>query len=99
MLLQALYRGLIAHLDVSRCTSGGEVKRFITAARRPAVVLIGDDDDTPSGPAGFKTAQRLLAWAHHVVIHGAGGDPEHYRAAVIAAQVTDASSWSSARRR
>lgn len=86
--LQALYRGLIAHLDVNRATSSGEVKRFIAGVRLPAVVLVGDDDDAPTGPAGFKPAQRLLAWAHHVVIHGAAGDPEHYRAAVIAAQVT-----------
>jgi len=87
-LLQGLYHGMIAFLDVSRETSSGTVKRFISGIVLPAVVVIGDDDDLPSGPDGFAPAQRLLKWAHQVVIHGAGGEAEHYRAAVLAAQIT-----------
>jgi len=86
--LRALYEGRIAHLDVARGTSNNKVKHFIAAACRPELVIIGDDDDLPSGPDGFATAPRLLKWARQIVLHGAGGEASHYEQAVLAAQIT-----------
>lgn len=86
--LRALYQGRIAHLGVARNTSNGAIKRFIAGACLPALILVGDDDDFPSGPGGFSTAQRLLRWAYQVVVHGAGAEVSHYEAAVLAAEIT-----------
>lgn len=86
-LLRALYNGQIAHLEIQREGCAGKLKRFLATVRRPALVLIGDDDDHATGPAGWPTAERLLRWARQVVVHGAGAEPAHYEAAVLATQI------------
>ena len=63
--------------------------KTITPAQ-PAVVLIGDDPgpEAPSiGPEGWVLAKRLRGWPQAVIVHGAAGQPEHYREAVFAALV------------
>ena len=60
----------------------GRLKR----AQLPVLVLIEDDDHAASGPAGFPAAQRVLRWAHAVILHAAGGDAAHYEAAVEIAE-------------
>lgn len=52
---------------------------------RPTIVLIGDDDDTPTGPTGWRCAGRVRAWGRFGLVHAAGGKPEHYRDAVLVA--------------
>ena len=86
-LLRAVYAGRIGMWEPERGGSRGACKRFVASCRVPAVVIIGDDDDTPSGPASWPTAQRLLAWASQVIVHGAGADPADYEGIAAAAEV------------
>lgn len=57
---------------------------------RPVVVLIVDDPDIGEGvalgPDQWPLARRLAYWARMVIVHGAEGEAQHYRAAVEAAE-------------
>ncbi len=78
-LLQALYRGQIAHLEVHRTSSARLFKQWAAMSRLPALALLGDDDyATPDGPDTWFLAPRVLRWARFIVIHGGAGRPEHY---------------------
>jgi hypothetical protein len=56
--------------------------------RAPTVVLLcGDACDGRHTPAHFPQAVRWLRWACAIMLHGTGGKPEHYVAAVTAAQM------------
>lgn len=82
-IMQALYHGRIAHLEVQRTGSNGLMKRWMAAVAMPALLLIGDDDHaSPDGPATWPIAERALRWARFVLLHGAGGLAEHYHYAV-----------------
>ena len=63
--------------------------RRIKTMDRPALVLLGDDDDTPSGPAGWPQAERLFRWCRFCVLHATGADPVHYARAAEAALLHD----------
>ena len=52
---------------------------------RPLVVVVGDDDYRPAGPATWACADKLRTWAAFAIIHGTGGRPEHYAMAGAAA--------------
>jgi hypothetical protein len=63
----------------------GQIKHL----RRPTVVLVGDDPGGPfglGGPEAWQCTSKLSRWLRAVIIHGAGGEPEHYAAAVRAAR-------------
>jgi hypothetical protein len=64
--------------------SVGRLKRM----GRPVIFVIGDDDYLSTGPGGWASVDRLMAWAAHIIIHGAAGYVEHYAAIALAAQVT-----------
>lgn len=52
----------------------------------PAIVLLTDDDDaTRLGPDGWPHAARILRWARGAMLHGTGGQPGHYKLAVLGA--------------
>lgn len=53
----------------------------------PMVVLVGDDPGAglARGPLAWKAAERLRRWCRWSMVHGAGGEPGHYAAAVDAA--------------
>jgi hypothetical protein len=54
---------------------------------RPAVALIGDDDGLLRGAAAWRGyAFRIARWASHILLHAAGAEPEHYHAAIAAAE-------------
>lgn len=57
--------------------------------RRPAVVVFTDDDDaTRLGPDGWPGSARIMRWAKNAMVHGSGGQPEHYAFAVVGAVAT-----------
>ena len=86
-ILQALYHGRIAHLEVQRTGSTGLFKRWSGIVRQPALALIGDDDHaSPDGPGTWPIAARLFRWARFVLVHGGAGQPEHYALAVALAE-------------
>ena len=78
-LLQGVYHGRIAHLELHRGASARQFKVWAAASRLPALALLGDDDHTdPAGPDTWPLAPRVLRWARFIVVHGAAGRPEHY---------------------
>lgn len=85
VLLTALYRGRIAHLELQRETSGGAVKRFMASAQLPELILVGDDDYASVGPNGWRQTSRLMRWARQIIIHAAGGAADQYEGFVKAA--------------
>lgn len=85
--LQALHAGRIGTWEPQRAGCTGRCKRFLATVCKPALIIIGDDDDAPTDPDGWPVAERLLRWARQVILHGAGGHPSHYEGAVMAAEV------------
>ncbi|WP_158323030.1 hypothetical protein, partial [Acidisphaera rubrifaciens] len=83
-LLRAVRRGEMQLVSV------GHRDAEITARDLPktgaAVVLIGDDDYSSSGPAGWRCADVVAAWAEAAVVHAAGATAETYQEAVHAAR-------------
>ncbi|MGI4941320.1 MAG: hypothetical protein ACRYHQ_12310 [Janthinobacterium lividum] len=87
-LLQALYHGQIAHLELHRASSARQFKQWAAASRLPALALLGDDDHEPQGgPDSWPVAARVMRWARFILIHGGAGRPEHYQYAVALAGV------------
>ena len=54
----------------------------IRKSHKPVLILVGDDDDNPTGPAGWRFAKKLTAWARGAIVHGAGAKREHYQLAI-----------------
>lgn len=52
---------------------------------RPLVVVVGGDAGGPATPDAFPQSRRLMRWAAFIMLHGAGGEPQHYAVAVEAA--------------
>ncbi len=78
-LLQALYRGQIAHLEMHRHSSARLFKQWAAMSRLPALALLGDDDHSLlDGPDTWPLAPRILRWARFIVVHSGAGRPEHY---------------------
>jgi len=78
-LLRAARAGQINVAVVGRGTAApmGRLKR----STRPVVLLLGDDDGAPTGPAGWPQAGTLLHWCAATLVHSAGAEPRHYEAA------------------
>jgi len=57
----------------------------LATLRKPAILLIGDDDDAASGPLTWRCAKQAGRWAAAVMVHGAAAKAEHYHAAIGAA--------------
>ena len=86
-LMQALYHGRIAHLELPRGGSVGLFKRWRNAIRLPGVLLLGDDDHSAAaGPETWPIAKRAMEWARFILIHGGAGDPTHYQFAIRKAE-------------
>ena len=83
-----MYRAALAgEIRLLDLTPGARVpRRYLQPGAPPTLVVLGDDGDEPTGPAGFPQAQRLLAWADALILHSCGGEEGHYQAAVTAAR-------------
>ena len=82
-LIRAVRDGLITLIAPERAAPWP--KRAIEAVRRPAIVLLGDDDDRSTGPTGWRCANAASRWPRSAVLHATGGKPEHYAMAVVTA--------------
>lgn len=64
----------------------------IARLTRPAVVVLGGDPgfgEPTFGPGRWRCAGKLKGWAAAAVVHGASGEPEHYRGAVAMAELVE----------
>ena len=80
-----LLRAVAAGVHVACVPRGVPFPRELAALEKPCIVVIGDDDGLATGPAGYPAAKRLGYWARRAMVHGAGGEAEHYELAVEAA--------------
>lgn len=58
---------------------------LLAAGGPPMAVVLCDDGDASHGPARFAQARKLVRWTRSILLHAAGGRPEHYAAAAEAA--------------
>jgi len=71
--------------DPSAPWPGGAVKK----SKRPVAVVIGADPGDGSAdvlPTDWKCARHLRKWCAAAMVHGAGGEPVHYRTAAVMAE-------------
>jgi hypothetical protein len=62
--------------------------RSLKHTKRATVALVGDDPGRRlglGGPDAWRCAERLRRWCRGVIVHAAGGEAEHYAAAVAGA--------------
>lgn len=59
-------------------------KHLLIGDRLPLALVLCDDADVSRGPASFPQARKLLRWTRSIMLHAAGGRPEHYAAAAEA---------------
>jgi hypothetical protein len=55
---------------------------------RPTVALVGDDPGAArglGGPGAWQCTAAIRRWCNAAIVHAAGGEPHHYREAVLAA--------------
>jgi hypothetical protein len=79
--------GIVCIADPARPWPGGTVKRLT----HPIVAIVGGDVGDGARdplPEDWLCARRLREWCATAIVHGAGGEPEHYREAVRAAELT-----------
>ncbi|MGI4942651.1 MAG: hypothetical protein ACRYHQ_19130 [Janthinobacterium lividum] len=58
----------------------------LNKAKRPAIILVGDDDDACTGPLGWAATDQVLGWSRAAVVHATGGDRASYAMAVLLAE-------------
>jgi hypothetical protein len=76
-LLEAVHAGRLAFAEAGRAWRPAATLRALDRTGKPALLLLGDDDETPTGPAGWPGVATALRWARAVVLHATGGLPEH----------------------
>jgi hypothetical protein len=90
-----------AHATLFRAVLAGELLLGLISDRRktvrpadlwpitqPVLLVIGDDDEKPTGPTGWRCAETVTTWAKAAIVHGTGAAPSHYAEAVRAATIT-----------
>jgi hypothetical protein len=55
--------------------------------RKPVIVMVADDGPLWLGPDGWACAHRAFRWANATMIHGSGGEAEHYSGALLGARL------------
>ena len=81
-LFQAAMRGELRFAII--LPDGRFPKHLLGGDRLPCALLLSDDADVSFGPARFPQARKLFRWARRIILHAAGGEPEHYAIAVEA---------------
>ncbi len=57
---------------------------------RPTVLILSGDPgwgEPAFGPGRWRCARKARAWASAAIVHGSGGAPEHYRGALVTAEL------------
>jgi hypothetical protein len=88
--MRAAADGLIAAVYVTDCRTKWP-ERELAKFRRPVLLVIADDlepERLSTPPSGWRCARMLRAWAKSAIVHGAAGEAEHYRGAVLMAMAT-----------
>jgi hypothetical protein len=87
-MFRAAADGLLALVNIEAPTApwpAREIERYRQQGR-PTCVVVGADPGVefpdPPPPAEWACARRLKYWCAAAIIHGAGGELEHYRQAV-----------------
>lgn len=83
VLFQAVRHGLITLAEITR--DGPLPAKNLERSKRPALVLVGDDDGLDCGPNGWAARSRLAGWARHAIIHATGADVPSYALVVAMA--------------
>ena len=84
-LLRAVRRAEIELVNIAH--RDAEVTVADLSQTGAAVVLIGDDDYSSTGPTGWRCADTVTAWAAAAVVHASGATAETYAEAVHAARL------------
>ena len=84
--VEALKSGIIAVQFLHRDERAplGDMRR----SPLPLLAWIGDDDETPTGPDGWRPALAAIHWARNAMLHAAGGEAVHYSSAVLGTLAT-----------
>lgn len=83
----ALYRrALGGDLRLIDVPPGWRIARdALWESAKPTVIVLGDDAGISAGPRDFPDAERLLRWAHWLIVHAMGAEVSHYMLAAEAA--------------
>ena len=54
--------------------------------KRPALILVGDDEGRTTGPLGWIASTQLMQWARGALVHATGADQQSYMLAVTMAE-------------
>jgi hypothetical protein len=86
-IFRAAADGLLALLRIEAPDTPWPARMIERQSDRPTCIMLaadpGCDHPDPGGPADWACAKRLKYWCQTggAIIHGAAGDPDHYRAA------------------
>lgn len=87
-LFRAAADGLLALISLDAPSTPWPAKLIERYPNRPTVFLLGGDPGfghSDPAPSEWMCGRRLKYWCRAAVVHGAGGEPAHYRQAVPAA--------------
>lgn len=77
-LLRWVRSGAMALIEVPRDAIWP--KRQLKAVQKPLLVLLGDDDEMATGPAGWRCLNAGCRWPRAAVVHAAGAESGQYEA-------------------
>jgi len=85
-LFQAAAVGRIAMTALTNRLSRPNINA-LRKSKRPALILVGDDEGSTTGPLGWVASTQLVQWARGAIVHGTGADPQNYAMAVAMAEM------------
>jgi hypothetical protein len=73
-----LQRARNKDLNLAIATHGAPIPARMLSSERPTAIILADDHPDALGTRGWPQVRRLLQWASAAVLHGTGGQAEHY---------------------